>query len=247
MLGIPEDRIRVIGCPSLFTWGPNHRILDKSNNSFVGSGKQLLKDATISMNIDYRLQGIEQMIYANCFRYPNLTSPSQDSMSARMIISGQEFYDLTKVNLGTPVHTKHGMFIRGGVIYYPNPWGWINDLSHKSFVFGTRLHGNIAGILAGTPAHLLAHDARTKELAQFHGIPHTQFEKGKDFLAEDLFLETNYTEFNELMPMRFGNFLDFLKENDLTTIYDTDNGVAPLFDKQLDKLKSIGAILPKLT
>lgn len=243
-LGIPENKVRVIGCPSLFTWGPDHRILDKKNNTFIGKNQNLSQDSCLSMNIDYRLAGIERMIYANIHRYPNLTSPSQDSKSARMIIEGKEHYDLTKVNLGSPIHTKHSMFVRNNVIYYPNPWGWINDLSKKEFVFGTRLHGNISGILGGTPAHLLTHDARTNELANFHGIPHTSYSESQEFLAEDLFINTDYTEFNDLMPTRFNNFLDFLHENDLVTIYDTDKGNATSFDQKVSKLKLIEPIYP---
>ena len=38
--------------------------------------------------------------------------------------------------------------------------------------FGTRIHGNIAALIAGTPAFVLAHDARTLELARYFEIPH---------------------------------------------------------------------------
>ncbi|WP_347464031.1 polysaccharide pyruvyl transferase family protein [Acinetobacter thermotolerans] len=242
-LGINPDKVRVIGCPSLYTWGPNHRIINSRGHSFDGRLEKFNSILPLSMNIDYRLAGIERMIYANLFQYPNITSPSQDSKSARMIITKDEHYELQKVNLGTPVHTKHPMFLRKNVIYYPNPWGWIHDLSKKQFVFGTRLHGNIAGILGGTPAHLLAHDARTMELANFHGIPYTKYDRDNDFLAEDLFKKTNYEKFNDLMPTNFANFIDFLHENNLSTIYD-EKGKTKNFDKVIDKLKLIPPIYP---
>lgn len=242
-LGIDAEKVRVIGCPSLYTWGPNHKIVNSLGQSFDGSLENFDPRLPLSLNIDYRLAGIERMIYANLFQYPNITSPSQDSKSARMIITKNEHYELKNVNLGTPVHTKHPMFLRNNVIYYPNPWGWVHDLSKKQFVFGTRLHGNIAGILGGTPAHLLAHDARTMELANFHGIPFTNYDKEHDFLAEDLFKQTNYEKFNALMPKNFANFIDFLHENNLSTIYDED-GKTKNFDTEIEKLKLISAVSP---
>lgn len=242
-LGIDPLKVRVIGCPSLYTWGPDHKIVNSVGNDFDGSIEQFDPELPLSLNIDYRLAGIERMIYANLFKYPNITSPSQDSKSARMIITKNEHYALEGVNLGTPIHTKHPMFLRNNVIYYPNPWGWVHDLSKKHFVFGTRLHGNIAGILGGTPAHLLAHDARTMELAKFHGIPYTIYDKEHDFLAEDLFKTTSYENFNNLMPKNFKNFIEFLNENDLSTIYD-ENGKTKNFDKEIEKLKMISAVFP---
>ena len=44
-------------------------------------------------------------------------------------------------------------------------------LAAQDFTFGTRIHGNIAALLAGTPSYVFAHDTRTLELAQYFGIP----------------------------------------------------------------------------
>ncbi|CAM3890459.1 polysaccharide pyruvyl transferase family protein [Castellaniella denitrificans] len=240
-LGLPEERVRIIGCPSLFTWGPSHRIVDRDGKDYSGKRREFHPSMKISMNIDYRVPGIERMIYKNFQIYENLFSPSQDSMSARMILDNKQYYDISKVNLGAPVHKKHGMFVLGRLLYYPNPWGWIDDLSTYDFVFGTRLHGNIAGILGGTPAHLIAHDSRTIELANYHGIPYTEYDSGSDFLAEDMFRDTSYEKFNDLMEDRFNVFLDFLRENNLSTAYDEpDAGVD--FDDKIAASRRIGPI-----
>ncbi len=48
---------------------------------------------------------------------------------------------------------------------------WFAYYRSKRFVVGTRIHGTIAAVLSGTPALLIAHDARTAELAETMGIP----------------------------------------------------------------------------
>ena len=52
-----------------------------------------------------------------------------------------------------------------------DPWPWMDYLRGTDFTFGTRIHGNIAALLAGTPAYVLAHDTRTLELARYFEIP----------------------------------------------------------------------------
>nr|WP_169618094.1 polysaccharide pyruvyl transferase family protein [Ruegeria sp. PR1b] len=48
---------------------------------------------------------------------------------------------------------------------------WLDYYRGKRFVIGSRIHGTIAAVLAGTPALLIAHDARTVELAETMGLP----------------------------------------------------------------------------
>jgi polysaccharide pyruvyl transferase WcaK-like protein len=45
-------------------------------------------------------------------------------------------------------------------------------MAQQHFAFGTRIHGNVAGVLAGTPSVVLANDSRTVELSEYHGIPY---------------------------------------------------------------------------
>jgi polysaccharide pyruvyl transferase WcaK-like protein len=45
-------------------------------------------------------------------------------------------------------------------------------MRETDFVFGSRIHGSIAAVLSGTPSYLLAHDARTLELARYFDLPH---------------------------------------------------------------------------
>ncbi len=55
----------------------------------------------------------------------------------------------------------HPLIRSDRVRFFLDPKTWFEHLSHYDFSFGTRIHGNIAALLAGTPALLLAHDSRT--------------------------------------------------------------------------------------
>ncbi len=49
---------------------------------------------------------------------------------------------------------------------------WLDYCRSKRFFLGTRIHGTIAAVLAGTPAMLVAHDSRTVEMSQAMSIPY---------------------------------------------------------------------------
>lgn len=55
--------------------------------------------------------------------------------------------------------------------FFTNYNSWVDYNKTRSFCLGTRIHGTIASIIAGTPALLIAHDSRTEELAQAMGVP----------------------------------------------------------------------------
>jgi hypothetical protein len=95
---------------------------------------------------------------------------------------------------------------------------WIDYLSTRSFTVGTRLHGAIASLLAGTPALLIAHDARTMESAQKLRIPvrdSTEFKKLGDFDLKQLYDDTDFSEFNRSGAKYFRNFAEFFEENEV--------------------------------
>lgn len=51
---------------------------------------------------------------------------------------------------------------------------WISHMTQRSLYVGTRLHGAVAALLAGTPATLIAHDSRTLEVAECLHIPYVR-------------------------------------------------------------------------
>lgn len=54
---------------------------------------------------------------------------------------------------------------------FGNAPDWLDWARGRDLVIGTRLHGVIAALLAGTPAVLLTHDSRTAEMARQAALP----------------------------------------------------------------------------
>ena len=78
------------------------------------------------------------------------------------------------VESGVPIYLDHPLVASDRIRFCLDPKTWFDHLATYEFSFGTRIHGNIAAVLAGTPAVVLAHDSRTLELAAYHKIPHRQ-------------------------------------------------------------------------
>jgi hypothetical protein len=121
---------------------------------------------------------------------------------------------------GAPVTLEHPLIRSDRVRFFLDPQTWFEHLAQYDFSFGSRIHGNIAALLAGTPALLLAHDARTLELAEYHEIPYrtiTSIEDGADAIG--LYAECDWNALNKAHPDRWDTFASFLEEHRLTHVY----------------------------
>ena len=79
-----------------------------------------------------------------------------------------------------------GYIKKHGKIFF-DPTRWIEFIRGHDFVISSRIHGTIAALLADVPAVLLAHDSRTRELAEFCGIPVFYWQSPKTVMEyEDL-------------------------------------------------------------
>ncbi|MDH6266388.1 hypothetical protein M2360_001784 [Rhizobium sp. SG_E_25_P2] len=63
---------------------------------------------------------------------------------------------------------------------------WMDDLSQCDFAVGTRFHGAMLAIQAGTPAGCIAHDSRVYEMCQTMGIPVVLEQDVKNITASSL-------------------------------------------------------------
>lgn len=204
----------VIGCPSLYMNGPDLQVTKR-----VAKLNRLSK---ISLNLTPYVTALGPLVEQQMRRYPRLRYAAQHREALGMLLDGSRLRTevLAEEQRLLPTHHGHPLISRNRTSFFVDPRPWIRYLSRFDFSFGTRIHGNIAALLAGTPAHVLAHDSRTLELARFYDIPHTpmnQVTAATD--AADLYAGSDYAAFNAGLPARFAHFADYLGEHRLQHVY----------------------------
>ena len=222
--GLGYRDVEVIGCPSMFLNGAALRV--------EKTVPHLERDTPISLNVSPYRDAMGPIVTYHLERYPNLTYIAQDLDTLGMLLYGEAGTGEHEAS-ELPVHVSHPLFQQDRVRFYVEPWPWISDLQSVAFAFGSRIHGNIAAILAGTPAYVLAHDSRTLELARYFGIPHRALRAGAPVVdAADLYEEADYASLNEGHAARFAVMQAYLRRHGLADVFaDGDGGRA--FDERI--------------
>lgn len=203
------SQVEVIGCPSMTMNGRGHT---------VDPARELGADASIAYNIEtsHPLGGD---LVADAEANYGATYFPQDRATLEMLLWGSDKYQAVDERL--PLEKSHPQFQQALAAYHLDAPTWIRYMAEMDFSFGSRIHGNIAAILGGTPAVLLVHDGRTLELAQYHEIPFVDpAAAGCPSTVADLYELADFTGFNRGHTQRFDKLSDFIHENGFTHIYD---------------------------
>lgn len=213
-LGFAASDVEVIGCPSMFMYGPHLQVSKRTDS--IGS------DARVALNISPYVRAMGPISLDHADRYPNLDYIAQDHLTLALLLHGS--YPSEKVDAlaatGVPVTLDHPLIRQDRVRFFLDPQTWSEHLAKYDFSFGSRIHGNISALLAGTPAVVLAHDSRTRELADYHQIPWCPLEDGRPVDAVQLFAESDWAPLNRTHPARWERFAAFLARHELTHAYD---------------------------
>ncbi|MFF4014279.1 polysaccharide pyruvyl transferase family protein [Streptomyces sp. NPDC001843] len=233
--------VEVIGCPSLFMYG---RELDVRKEV-----PELTAESRIAVNGSHNAvqkQGLDRVVARAHERYPNLRFVGQNLSDARQL----HWRDLSDPNAevtAMPTHPDHPMYREGKVRVYIDPRTWIDDLGAFDFSFGSRIHGNIAALLAGTPATVLCGDSRTLELCRYFDIPHRLLaEVVKDPEATDparLYAKADFGALVGGHGERFERFTAFLDRNGLENTFTHGDGGAA-FEERMRSLSFPPGIRP---
>lgn len=203
-LGFPGERLDIVGCPSLHFYD--------DGESVRWTKRQLTPEARLAVNLTPSVPRSRDFLEHNHARYPRLTYLPQDNDAVGMLLWGEEF----EAPAGMPASLDHYLCREGKIRFFADPMPWIDFLATQDFACGTRIHGNVAALLAGTPAFQLAHDSRTLELAQFHRIPHLALSDGDGTLdAAELYERADPTEFNAVRDANRDLWWAFLDRNGL--------------------------------
>jgi Polysaccharide pyruvyl transferase len=220
--GLGYRDVDIIGCPSMFLHGdtfPNIRMPEP----FTTSSRIAINLSPDAIPVG-DIAGLAAHARA---RFPHLMYFAQNLADAELLFWGD-----TSVEAGRehpfPSQISHPLFQHNQVTLPLDPKTWIAELSAYDFAYGTRIHGNIAALLAGTPAVVLAHDSRTLELCRYFDIPYRLL---ADLPAhtepEDLYERADFGAMLKGHNERFRRLTCFLNKNDLENTYDHgDSGAA---------------------
>lgn len=231
--------VDVIGCPSMF-WHGDRLPVEKSSPA-------LEPDAALALNISFdsaNIPGSEirdgsggsaiERIAAQAHRaYPDLVYVAQELKDLEVLFWG-DVTEAAGTSAPGPLQRAHPLFQDDKVrLYYDTP-RWLEALRDRDFAFGTRIHGNIAALLAGTPAMVLCHDSRTLELCRYFDIPHRPLsEAGPDTDPARLYEETDLGPLVSGHRERFERIVAFMDRNGLDHVFGEGGDHGAGFDKRL--------------
>ena len=187
----------VTGCPSLFQNGRKLEIRKKKSKDFKLVLNGELKDLE---NYLLHYDGIfidQDYWYKECYDIDYWKGRSKREIIKDMIAR----HGITETRLFFEDKIKQ---------FYDIP-EWRRYLIEGDFTFsiGSRIHGSIMSILSGIPALLVVIDSRTREMAEYYGIP-CIFSLNKNESLEELYAEMNYEEFNKGYEEKYMRFREFL-------------------------------------
>ncbi|MEV1064106.1 polysaccharide pyruvyl transferase family protein [Streptomyces sp. NPDC050263] len=230
--------VEAIGCPSMFLHGDRLLVEKKA--------AALTAQSRISVNGSHtavRGGGLHKVITRAHERYPNLLCIGQNISDAKQLHWRDVDSPGGRVR-EMPTHPDHPMYREGKARVYIDPVTWMDDLREFDYSFGSRTHGNIAALLAGTPATVLAFDSRTLELCRYFEIPHRLLsEVPEDLDPADLYEKADFTGLAGNHKERFDRFAAFLDKNGLQNTFTHGDGGAA-FEKKLRSLPFPAGLRP---
>ncbi|MGP5387563.1 polysaccharide pyruvyl transferase family protein [Brachybacterium tyrofermentans] len=181
------------------------------------------------------------------FSMTNLSKPAEIELLGRAIRERQTFVDvqtgplgefsdalrrepelaqvpdaLKAVLRGAPGHIRDAElrdFFRQRSVRFTRAADWMEMISREiGFSWGTRLHANMATLLAGRPALWVAHDSRTIEATNALRLPAVTLSEALEMSTEEMVMSVDYEPmFDHLSPL-FWTFNQFLKASGLPEV-----------------------------
>ncbi|MCP3973822.1 MAG: polysaccharide pyruvyl transferase family protein [bacterium] len=206
--------IETIGCPSMFMNGTRLHVSKKV--------PRLDAESKVAINITPYRKRMGSVLKRHLPKYPNLTYVAQDELTLRRLVKGDKLIVRPTTRASEiPAHTSHIAYRDKKVRFFIDVGPWLSFMAQQDFSFGTRIHGNMAALMAGTPAFVFTHDWRTLELAQYFEIPHSRMRDLKRIDAAELHAGADYSRLNNGHRARLRTYLDFIERNGLDHIWSS--------------------------
>jgi len=222
--------IEIVGCPSMFFYGdtlpvPRHPV------KITGESR-----IAISLSPDAMGTGdLPGLARRACERFPGLMYYAQNLVDAEVLYWGDTSQESGE-RPAFPLQLSHPLLAEDKVRVPVDPATWISELRSYDFAYGTRIHGNIAALLAGTPSVVLVHDSRTLELSRYFELPHQMLrDVPADIDPQELADAADFAPMFAGHRERFSRLSAFLDKNSLENTYSHgDRGAA--FEAHLAEL-----------
>ncbi len=211
--------VEVTGCPSLLLASRSPRSIAKLSENpervTFHSTRHLMHDTSPTQNFFYReayrnrYDIVLQSELAD-FYYALGRTVNKDIMAKVDPIVARSYGDDDAEAVGRYLR------VHGKVFYDLEKW--VNYARTRDLFVGTRIHGTVAALLAGTPGILIAHDARTVELAHALNIPCVEVSSintDRSLDLPSLVKQANFSEFGEKYAAYVAKFTEFFAANGL--------------------------------
>lgn len=231
-LGISDSCIDVIGCPSMYMWGEELPLK---------MPKGLNENSKISFNHNGNNANLFEFLERSKAEFTNYRIVLQEIAELRLLYAGATVHKKYKPSEYYANSTMAKDFINNKLISFVNVPSWLNYFSDIDCTVGTRIHGSIASILSGTPTLTITTDARVRELAEYHNIPHISINDiNENTRLGDLYENTDFTSVRRGHKERYLNYIGFLNKNGLCVANYKDNFSRKCyFDKLEAKVKLV--------
>lgn len=239
-IGFREEKdYTVIGCPSMYIYGEELPYRDTWSRLSEN-------DAKLSINVSQKVNDhVMEILTEAAAKYPNASYLPQNSDDCILAYYGIQTDNARKLETPNwPSDLDHPFFREHEVCIFNHPLAWINYQRGRDFSIGTRVHGNITAVLAGTPALFLPQVARTRELCEYHKFAYLPPRKQKKM--DSIYEAAAKKDFQT--PVRrqketFPHYLDFLKQNALPNIFEEHIGNAA-FDEVTADFAKLPSMVP---
>ncbi|MCL3837773.1 polysaccharide pyruvyl transferase family protein [Aeromicrobium duanguangcaii] len=223
-LGFSE--VDVIGCPSMFLRGGDLSIRD----TVPTFGKQTKVSLNLTPHVPIPTGWVNDVFK----RHPRTEYVAQDRRDLDAMLGGPA---VKAASPEYPSSVLHRAIRDNHTVFHCHAPTWIDSMADRDFTVGHRIHGNITSLLAGTPAHVIVHDSRTRELCEYFEIPHTHVSaQTREHTPQRLFESSDYKPLIANHPERLARFAGFLERHGLRHVLDLPAGEAP-FDRAVAQVE----------
>jgi len=226
LAGMGVDNVQITGCPSYYMNGAQPGgaaairavAFDGATRLAVNGSRDVVRHAFDPQKMRATLHGLiaEALRYDALFvaqtEAEEITMADHPGTADAEAAAGRlvDFYHDSALD---PAALRAWALRRSRVFWSVD--GWLDAMRDVDFVVGTRFHGAIAALSVGTPAFVLCHDTRTKEMCEFLGLPHQDIRALDRIDAAALYARADFAALQARRDQLTRAYVDFLNINGL--------------------------------